>query len=84
MRGDDSALDTLYRHAVALLYPSRYEGFGLPLLEAMVRDCPVVCTDLPVLREVGGNAPLFFVAGDSEQAADHLRELTDNEALPER
>ena len=49
-------LDTLYRCAVVMAFPSSYEGFGLPLLEAMVRGCPVVASSVGGLREVGGAA----------------------------
>jgi glycosyltransferase involved in cell wall biosynthesis len=52
-------LAELYRRAACLVLPSRYEGFGLPLLEAMACGTPVVATDEPALREVGGDAALY-------------------------
>lgn len=52
----DPELWALYDRARALVFPSRYEGFGLPVLEAMSRGCPVVCGPLPSLREIGGDA----------------------------
>lgn len=48
----DEALINLYRSSDALLFPTRYEGFGLPLLEAMAAACPVVATDIPVVNEI--------------------------------
>lgn len=52
---DDARLAALYRGALALLHPSRYEGFGLPVLEALALGCPVIANDLPVLREQFGD-----------------------------
>ncbi|NJP07164.1 MAG: glycosyltransferase family 4 protein [Chloroflexaceae bacterium] len=48
----DAELINLYRASDALLFPTRYEGFGLPLLEAMAAGCPIVTTDIPVVREI--------------------------------
>lgn len=48
-----------YRNAALFVFPSRYEGFGLPLLEAMQYRLPIICGDIPVLREIGGDYPAF-------------------------
>ena len=53
-------LDRLYRESTALVFPTLFEGFGLPTLEAMSRGCPVICSDLPVLRDVAGPAARYF------------------------
>ena len=58
--GDDAVLSGLYAHASAMVYPSLYEGFGIPLLEAMQFGCPVVCSHASSLPEVGGDAALYF------------------------
>jgi glycosyltransferase involved in cell wall biosynthesis len=63
-------LADLYRHAACLVLPSRYEGFGLPMLEAMACGTPVVAADEPALREVGGDAAVY---ADDDGLADAVR-----------
>ena len=58
------ALAALYRHAAVLLQPSDAEGFGMPVLEALACGCAVVASDLPVLREVGGEGATYLPVGD--------------------
>jgi len=58
--GDDRAMSRLYRGASALVYPSRYEGFGLPPLEAMSYGCPVVASSAAAMPEVIGDAGEYF------------------------
>jgi len=55
----EEELASLYKHAQLVLFPSLYEGFGLPAVEALWAGTPLVCSDLPVLREVVGEAALF-------------------------
>jgi glycosyltransferase involved in cell wall biosynthesis len=62
-------LADLYRGAAALVLPSRFEGFGLPLLEAMACGTPVVAAEEPALREVGGEAAVYAEDGDFAAAA---------------
>ena len=70
----------LYRGARFLVFPSLFEGFGLPLLEAMASDCPVVCSRVAGIPEVVGKAALFFDPHDPEDMADAMhRILTDEE-----
>ena len=61
-------LAELYRGAAALLLPTRYEGFGLPVLEAMATGTPVVATPDPALREVAGDAAVYAEAGELADA----------------
>jgi alpha-1,3-rhamnosyl/mannosyltransferase len=59
-RQSDEVLLYLYRRALALLFPSIYEGFGLPVIEAMAQDCPVLCSNTSSLPEVAGDAALIL------------------------
>jgi glycosyltransferase involved in cell wall biosynthesis len=58
--GNDAVLAGLYSSAIALIYPSLYEGFGIPPLEAMAHGCPVICTNTSSLPEVVGEAAELF------------------------
>lgn len=75
MTGPDSMLAGLYAHAGALAYPSLYEGFGLPLVEAMGYGCPVVASRTSSLPEVGGEAALYFQPKDAEGLAVGLERV---------
>jgi glycosyltransferase involved in cell wall biosynthesis len=76
----------LYRRAAALVFPSRYEGFGQPVLEALACGCPVACSDLPPLREVAGDAAAYFEPTDAESiaAATHEAMTRGGASGPER
>ena len=76
----DAGLDALYRRAVCLVLPSRYEGFGLPVAEAMSRGCPVVTSDAACLPEVGGGASVVVPVGDVDALVDACRAMLDDDA----
>ena len=80
----DAELRALYAGASAFVFPSRYEGFGLPTLEAMALGAPVVCADAASLREVVGDAALLFPAGDVAALARTLAGVLGDSALRER
>jgi glycosyltransferase involved in cell wall biosynthesis len=66
---EDAELEGLWRLAACAAFPTRGEGFGLPVVEALRRGVPVACSDIPVLREVGGGLPRYFDPDDPEGAA---------------
>jgi glycosyltransferase involved in cell wall biosynthesis len=71
----DEQLAQTYRQAVCFLFPSLYEGFGLPVVEAMACHCPVLLQDGKALREVGGDSALYFDTGQKDSLADALFSL---------
>jgi glycosyltransferase involved in cell wall biosynthesis len=77
-------LDALIAGAVAVVYPSQYEGFGLPLAEAMSAGSPVIASDLPVIREVVGESGVLVDPGDTEAWAGAMVRLLEDAALRER
>jgi glycosyltransferase involved in cell wall biosynthesis len=80
----DADLPALYRGAAAFVYPSIFEGFGLPPLEAMACGTPVVTSNTSSLPEVTGDAALLVDPHSEDQIADALLQITGNEALRSR
>lgn len=78
----DADLDFAYRHAAALIAPSYAEGFNLPIVEALHRGCPVVASDVPVHREVGGEFAAFFPLGDAAALAALVAQQQQTGTLP--
>jgi len=68
----DSVLRDLYHRASAFIYPSRYEGFGIPLLEAMACGCPLAASRIPATIEVADDIPIYFEPGDLLSTIDAL------------
>lgn len=75
---DDAALAKQYADAAVMAYPSLYEGFGLPILEAMAAGAPVIAADVPVARETGGDAALYVAPGDAQALASAIGSLLDD------
>jgi glycosyltransferase involved in cell wall biosynthesis len=80
---DDELVD-LYRSASALVFPSLYEGFGAPPLEAMACGCPVACSTAGALPEIVGDAAALFDPRSAEAIADGIERALADETLPQR
>jgi glycosyltransferase involved in cell wall biosynthesis len=78
---DDARLASLYAGAAAFAFPSRYEGFGLPVLEAMAFGAPVVASDAASVPEAGGDAACYFAAGDAAACATALQRVLEDDAF---
>jgi glycosyltransferase involved in cell wall biosynthesis len=65
VRGSDELLCDYYRNAEAFICPSFYEGFGIPILEAMELSCPVICSNIGSIPEVAGDAAVYFDPADT-------------------
>ncbi|HEV7938783.1 MAG TPA: glycosyltransferase family 1 protein [Solirubrobacteraceae bacterium] len=81
---DEQELVELYRHATALVFPSRYEGFGLPVLEAMARRTPVIAADASSIPEVARGAAILVDPDDVEALRDAMRRVAEEPGLSAR
>jgi glycosyltransferase involved in cell wall biosynthesis len=80
----DEQLARLYSSCIAFIFPSLYEGFGLPVLEAMNCGAPVLCSNLTSVPEVGGDAVLYFNPRSPDELSEGLVNLRCNETLRAR
>ena len=74
----DQAKDALYQSASLFVTASKYEGFGMPLLEAMSYGIPCAASNIPVFTEIGGEAALYFDPGDPDNVAAVMQQLLEN------
>ncbi|MCD8313541.1 MAG: glycosyltransferase, partial [Bacteroidales bacterium] len=74
-------LRTAYRHALVFVYPSVYEGFGLPILEAFSQDCPVCLSEASCFPEIAGDAGRYFDPTDLESMRSAVAEVIASPAL---
>ena len=79
----NSTMEALYSHASLYVFPSYYEGFGLPLLEAMSYGVPVICSNTPSLVEVGGDAVELFEPDETKNITDKIIEVIGDDSLQE-
>ena len=78
---DDSVLTQLYSSAVAFIFPSLYEGFGIPVLEAFSCGCPCLLSNASSLPEVGGDAVFYFDPGSSESILSAVNKILSDKKL---
>jgi mannosyltransferase len=76
---NDERLNFLYNNARCLIYPSSYEGFGIPVLEAMRAGCPVIALNLSSIPEVAGDAAILLEADDPQLIAAAIEQVLDDE-----
>lgn len=79
--GSDELLSTYYSNARAFVYPSLYEGFGIPPLEAMAHRCPVICSNTSSLPEVVGNAGVYFDPVDFDSIRATIEETVLDDSM---
>lgn len=77
----DTTLQIYYKKALAFIFPSLYEGFGIPVLEAFSCDCPLLCSDCSSLPEIAGNAALYFDPNNVNSIKDALYEIVNSEIM---
>lgn len=78
LEGSDRDLANAYKNASVFVYPSLYEGFGIPLLEAMHYECPVVASDASCFPEIGSDAVLYFNPKDEDELNQKINLILDN------
>lgn len=79
--GDDAILSNLYRYAKAFIYPSLYEGFGIPLLEAMHYQCPIVASNSSSIPEILCDAGLYFNPNSVEDICIKIEKILEDDKL---
>ncbi len=76
----DEELPALYSGCKAFVFPSLYEGFGIPVIEALACGAPVLCSDIPVFREIAGDAATYFPLGSLDGFVEALRRMATKSA----
>ncbi|WP_369823417.1 MULTISPECIES: glycosyltransferase family 4 protein [Cupriavidus] len=81
---DDGDLKALFRQAACFVFPSLYEGFGLPPVEAMTLGCPVIASNLPSVREACGDAAIYFRPTSAAECGEAMMHVMHDSALRDR
>jgi len=77
----DKKIANLYYFAKAFIYPSKYEGFGIPMIEAMYNGCPIVASNVSSLPEVGGDSALYFNPDSVDELNGNINTILENEEV---
>ncbi len=77
----DSELYEIYKNAIAFIFPSEYEGFGIPVLEAMSSECPAILSNVSSLPEIGGDAAIYFDPYDEMDIKNKVESVIMDEEL---
>ena len=80
---EDSLLFKMYKNALAFIFPSKYEGFGIPILEAMNYGCPMLLSNVSSLPEIGSDAALYFDPYNPESILENLHNIYSSQELRE-
>jgi len=77
----DPEMNYIYQNAICFVFPSLYEGFGLPLLESLANDCPIVCSDIPIFKEVLGSAGAYFDPNSIVDMRETIQSIVNDASL---
>ena len=83
IEGDETKLHSCYKHASLFVYPTKYEGFGLPILESFLYECPVACSYNSSLPEVAGNAAIYFNPDYPDDICDKIEKILTSSKIRE-
>jgi glycosyltransferase involved in cell wall biosynthesis len=80
-KADDRQLTFLYKNAICFVYPSRYEGFGIPILEAFACDCPITISNASCFPEIAADAAIYFDPYDEKSIIDTIEKVYKDDVL---
>lgn len=81
MKVNEEELNRLYRDAILFIYPSMYEGFGMPILEAMINRCPVILSEASCFPEIAQDAALYFKPQEADELASKMNIIIDSQEV---